>query len=219
MSSTAATASAEGQRAVFDDAVLQRAARQQLHRDDRHAGDLVAAEDVDRVWMTDRRGELAFAQEPGTFLGSLQPAPQHLQRDAASVSRCSASYTSPIPPRPSSRPIRYGPHGCPSSSRGPPSCAAGPTAAAAIVGSSSTELTVEGLRADREQAGRAESFRRVDPQRPAAARAVPGGACQVFIHGRFAVGNAGSPWRSRSTRVEQNAIVPPRTAARRSTGG
>ena len=42
-----------GQWPVCDDAVLQGAVRQQLHRDDRHAGDLVTAEDVDRVWMTD----------------------------------------------------------------------------------------------------------------------------------------------------------------------
>ena len=74
-----------GQWPVCDDAVLQCAARQQLHRDDGHAGDFVTAEDVDRMWMTDRRGELSFAQESGPLLGSLQPAPQDLQRDAPSA--------------------------------------------------------------------------------------------------------------------------------------
>ena len=87
-----------GQWPVCDDAVLQCAARQQLHRDDGHAGDFVTAEDVDRMWMTDRRGELSFAQESGTLLGSLQPAPQDLQRDAPS-----AVGAPPRRPRPSRR--------------------------------------------------------------------------------------------------------------------
>jgi hypothetical protein len=37
------------------------------------------------VRMTDRRGELAFAQKPRALVGVLQPAPQHFQRDASST--------------------------------------------------------------------------------------------------------------------------------------
>ena len=49
--SMAATASAEQR--PWRDAILQRAARQQLHRDRGHATDFLAAEDVDRVRVTD----------------------------------------------------------------------------------------------------------------------------------------------------------------------
>ena len=69
------------QRTLGGDAILQRAAGQQLHRDDRHAGDLLAAEDVDGVRMADRGGELSLAQEPRAFVGVLQAAAQHLERD------------------------------------------------------------------------------------------------------------------------------------------
>ena len=56
---------------------------QQFHRDDGHAVDFFAAEDVDRVRMTDRRGELPFAEKARAVVTVLQTAAQHLQRDAA----------------------------------------------------------------------------------------------------------------------------------------
>jgi hypothetical protein len=42
-----------GKRTLRGDAILQRSSRQQLHRDHGHARDLLAAEDVDRVRVTD----------------------------------------------------------------------------------------------------------------------------------------------------------------------
>ena len=65
-------------------AIFQRPAGQELHRDDRYAVDLFAAEDVDRVRMTDGCGQLPFAQEPRTVLGALQPAAQDLERQPSS---------------------------------------------------------------------------------------------------------------------------------------
>ena len=67
------------------DAILQRAAGQQLHRDDRDAGDLLAAEDVDGVRMADRGGELPLAQKPRAFVGVLQAAAQHLERNPSTA--------------------------------------------------------------------------------------------------------------------------------------
>ena len=51
------------ERALLAHAILQRAARQQLHRDDGRAGDFFAAEDVDAVGMVDRRRKLALTKE------------------------------------------------------------------------------------------------------------------------------------------------------------
>ena len=80
------------QRPLGRDAILQRAAGQQLHRDDRHAGDFLAAEDVDGVRMADRRGQLPFAQEPRALVGVLQPARATLSARCVVRSRvCSAS--------------------------------------------------------------------------------------------------------------------------------
>jgi len=72
------------QGAVSRHSILQRAARQQFHGDHRHAGYLLAAEDVDRVGMADRGRQLSFAEEPRAVVGILQPAAQHLQGNPAS---------------------------------------------------------------------------------------------------------------------------------------
>ena len=68
MSSTASTASAgvSGPSRRRDPSACR---RQRLHRDDRHARDFLAAEDVDRVRMTDRGGELTLAQKPRALVG------------------------------------------------------------------------------------------------------------------------------------------------------
>ena len=42
-----------GQRALHGHLVLQRPPGEELHGDDRHAGNLLAPEDVHRVWMAD----------------------------------------------------------------------------------------------------------------------------------------------------------------------
>jgi hypothetical protein len=73
------------QRPFGGDAILQRAAWQQLHRDDWSTGDLLAAEDVDRVRMADRGGELTLAQKACAFVGILHSAAQYFERDAASA--------------------------------------------------------------------------------------------------------------------------------------
>ena len=80
----ASTASAGGS-GPFAHAIFQRAARQQLHRDHRRAGDFLAAEDVDAVGMADRCGELAFAQETRAVLRIGQPLTQDFERDAAAL--------------------------------------------------------------------------------------------------------------------------------------
>ena len=63
--------------------ILQRAARQQLHRDHGNAGNLLAAEDVDRVGMTDRCRELTLAQKAGALVRVVETPVQDFQRDAA----------------------------------------------------------------------------------------------------------------------------------------
>ena len=88
------------QRAVRRHAILQRAARQQLHRDHRHAGDLFAAEDVDRVWMTDRRGELPFAEKARAIV-------ERSQTGCAGPSAPAAGRSQGVRPR-TPRPCRHG---------------------------------------------------------------------------------------------------------------
>ena len=62
-----------GERPVFLDPVLQRPARQQLHRDHGDSRDVLAAIDVDDVRMAHCGGELAFAQKSRAIVASLNP--------------------------------------------------------------------------------------------------------------------------------------------------
>ena len=64
---------------------FKRPAGQQFHGDDRHAVDLLAAEDVDAVRMIDGRGQLAFAQKARAVAGIGEPPAQDLDRDAPAM--------------------------------------------------------------------------------------------------------------------------------------
>ena len=72
-------------RAVAIDAVLQRPAGDEFHRDDRRAVDFFGAEDVNRVGVAERRRELTFAQEPGAVGVGREALAEDLERDAPAV--------------------------------------------------------------------------------------------------------------------------------------
>src|SRR5688572_13569700 len=71
--------SADWQRAVLLDAMLQRSPRHQLHLDHWRAIDLLAAKYIDCARMADRGRELAFAQKPGTVGRRPESIAQDLQ--------------------------------------------------------------------------------------------------------------------------------------------
>ena len=73
------------ERPLFLNPLLQCPTRQQLHRDCRHALDVLAAVDVDDVRVVHGGGELAFPQKSRAIDGIAQPRTQHLQGDAAPV--------------------------------------------------------------------------------------------------------------------------------------
>ena len=66
------------------DAILQRAAGEQLHRDRGRAAHFFAAEDVDRVRVADRCRELPLTKEPCTIFVAPQRVAQDFQRQASS---------------------------------------------------------------------------------------------------------------------------------------
>ena len=66
------------------DAIFQRAAGEQLHRDRGRATHFFTAEDVDRVCVADRRRELPLTKEPCTIFVAPQRGAQDFQRQASS---------------------------------------------------------------------------------------------------------------------------------------
>ena len=83
--STASTASPTGSGPRARHAILQRAAGDEFHRDDRRAADFLRAEDIDAVRMIDGSREPAFAEESLARVGRIQRVAQDLERDAASA--------------------------------------------------------------------------------------------------------------------------------------
>ncbi len=68
-------------------ALLQRAPGDQLHRDHRLAFHLFGAENIDAVWMIDRGGEAAFAEESLPGILGIERLRQNLQGHPAAALR------------------------------------------------------------------------------------------------------------------------------------
>src|SRR5206468_2513758 len=71
------------QRTLVTNPFLQGTAAHQLHGDDRGTVDLLGAEDIDAVWMIDRRRQPPLAKEALPGSGGIERMAQNFQRQAA----------------------------------------------------------------------------------------------------------------------------------------